>query len=192
MINTLTKAVIFTRGAAAGDLAGTLAILLPCAPRGKVLESPAVIDGDGAVVSPDVWRDETDDEVCARVAARDLPADALDPRIVDIADLPTDRTFRNAWRDHDRAAEPVSLGLVAVDMIAAREVQRDRIRAARAPKLEELDVAYIRADESGRASEKAAITARKQALRDATADPAIEAAKTPAALAMVWPAALND
>ena len=54
-------------------------------------------------------------------------------------------------------------------------------------KLAALDVEYQHADERGDVAEKARIAAKKQALRDVTADPAIEAAQTPEALKAVWP-----
>ncbi|MEJ0012348.1 MAG: hypothetical protein WDM94_06895 [Bauldia sp.] len=77
-------------------------------------------------------------------------------------------------------------------MDKARAIHCDRMRAARAPRLAALDIAYQRADESGDAAAKAAVAARKQALRDVTADPAIAAAETPDALKAVWPEILQD
>lgn len=65
------------------------------------------------------------------------------------------------------------------------------MRAARAPKLAALDIAYQRADEAGDDAEKARITALKQALRDVTSDPAIEAATTTEILKSVWPDILS-
>ena len=115
------------------------------------------------------------------VMAKDIPGDAVDIKVVDAADIPVDRTFRNALTmdlDHD--------------MAKARDIWRDKIRAERAPKLDALDVAYQRADEAADAKAKADIAAIKQALRDATADPEIEQATTCAELKAVWPAALKD
>ena len=96
--------------------------------------------------------------------------------------IPQERRFRGAWRDRGR---------VAVDMPAAREIHREHLRVLRAPKLAALDTAYMRADEARDQAAKTRIAAEKQALRDVTADPAIEAAKTPEALAAVLPAALR-
>jgi hypothetical protein len=48
-----------------------------------------------------------------------------------------------------------------------------------------LDMAYLRADESKDEVAKATIAAEKQALRDAPADPAIDAAGTPEELKAV-------
>src|SRR5688572_16429081 len=52
----------------------------------------------------------------------------------------TDRTFRNAWKDGPRKPD--------VDMPKAREIVRHRLREARAPLLDALDIAYQRADET--------------------------------------------
>jgi len=83
--------------------------------------------------------------------------------------VPTDRTFRGAWQFNGDAVE--------IDMVAARDIHRDNLRAERKPLLEALDVAYMRAleDDTGTVD----ITAEKQALRDVTADPRIDAAATP-------------
>lgn len=82
--------------------------------------------------------------------------------------------------------------MITVDMPKARDIWRDKIREERKPKLEQLDVDFMRAVEADDATEKAAIATKKQALRDATSDPAIEAAATPEALKLVRPAALDD
>lgn len=81
--------------------------------------------------------------------------------------------------------------MIKVNMTKAVEIKKDMIRAERAPILEELDVAFMRAVEAGDEKAKAEIAAKKQALRDATKDPAITAAKTPEELKAVVPAALQ-
>lgn len=48
------------------------------------------------LVSPAVYRDETDEEFLTWVAAKDVP-EGKPYQIVDVADIPTDRTFRDAW-----------------------------------------------------------------------------------------------
>ena len=102
-----------------------------------------------------------------------------------VEDAPSDRTFRNAWRlDGD--------GAVEVDMDKAREIHREKLRGIRKPLLEALDVEYQRADEAGNTAEKKRVAAKKQALRDVTADPAIDAASTPDELKAVIPAALTE
>lgn len=111
---------------------------------------------------------------------------AVSWRIVpdDMLDEATDRTFRNAWKDGG-GNKP------EVDMPKAREIQRDRLRAVRDPLLAALDLEYMRADESGDQQGKKAIAARKQVLRDVTADPSIEAAATPDELKVAGLSVLN-
>ena len=82
--------------------------------------------------------------------------------------------------------------MIKVNMDKAVEIKKDMIRAERAPKLEALDVAFMRAVEAGDAEKQAEIAAKKQALRDATDDPAITTAKTPEELKAAVPAALQE
>src|SRR5262249_31281379 len=56
--------------------------------------------------------------------------------------LPTDLTFRDAWRDNGGEA-------IGVDTAVCREIWRDKMRVARAPKFRELDIAFQRALETG-------------------------------------------
>lgn len=97
--------------------------------------------------------------------------------------LPAERTFRNAWEANS------GTGLISVDMEAARDIWRDKIRTARTEPLELLDTAFMKALESG--ADTTQIVADKQALRDAPSDPAIDAATTPEELAAVQPAGLT-
>ena len=80
--------------------------------------------------------------------------------------------FFKAWVA-DFEAETVS-----VDMDIARDITADMIRTQRKPKLEELDVQYMRASEAKDDEKMAEIVAMKQVLRDLPASPAIQEAKT--------------
>jgi hypothetical protein len=82
--------------------------------------------------------------------------------------------------------------MIRVNMDKAREIKKDMVRAERAPKLEALDVEFMRAVEVGDAAAQATIAAKKQALRDATSDPVIINAATPEELKEATPAALID
>lgn len=114
-----------------------------------------------------------------------------DPSVVDLATarevpkgaIPQDRTFRAAWRQDGATIE--------TDMPHAREIWKQKMRVVRKKKLEELDAAYMRADEAGDTQRKRDIAAQKQALRDVTADPRIAAATTPEELKAVWPEVLK-
>lgn len=92
-------------------------------------------------------------------------------------DIPADRTYRNAWTWN---------GKIEHDMVKARNIHRDRMRLARKPKLEALDISYIKADEAGNTLLKSQIAAQKQVLRDVTILPAIETAATVEQLKAVW------
>jgi hypothetical protein len=80
---------------------------------------------------------------------------------------------------------------ITVNMSKARDLHRDRLRRLRAPKLAALDVAFIRAMETNDSGRLKDIAAQKQALRDVTADPRIDAAATPEALSAVVPEVLG-
>jgi hypothetical protein len=82
--------------------------------------------------------------------------------------------------------------MIRVNMDKARDIKKDMIRADRTPKLEALDVEFMRAVEAGDTATQATIAAKKQALRDATDDPAIAAATTPDELKAVVPTALQE
>ena len=71
-----------------------------------------------------------------------------------------------------------------IDMAKAREIHKTNIRAARAPKLAELDVEFQKALETGASTTD--IVAKKQALRDAPADAGIAAASDADALKAQW------
>lgn len=83
--------------------------------------------------------------------------------------VPSDRTFRGAWQFTGSA--------VTVDMAEAKNIQKDSLRAERKPRLEALDVAYMKALESGSGAD--AIATQKATLRDITADSRIAGASTP-------------
>jgi hypothetical protein len=75
--------------------------------------------------------------------------------------------------------------MISINLDKARQIHLDRMRSARKPKLEELDLAYMRAQEAG--SNTSEIVAAKQALRDVTKDPAVTAAQSPEDLKAAWP-----
>jgi len=82
--------------------------------------------------------------------------------------------------------------MITVNMTKAVEIKKEMIRQERKPKLEALDVEFMRAVEAGDADKQAEIAAKKQALRDATDDPAITSATTPDELKAVVPSALAE
>ena len=110
------------------------------------------------IVAPDY--DGTMEDLLKRV----VPANCQDSAdIVEIDTVPSDRTFRNAWV----TAKGKS---VEVDLDKSKDIAKDKVRQARTPKFQELDIAYQRADEAGDADAKAAVVVKKQTARDATAN----------------------
>ena len=71
-----------------------------------------------------------------------------------------------------------------IDMAKAKEIHKDKIRAARAEKFKELDVEFTKALEAGTSTTD--IAAKRQALRDAPADSAITNAADTDALKAQW------
>ena len=125
------------------------------------------------------------------VAKKDCPEGA---KIVDRTDLDgLDNDFRNAWScDSDMSP--------TVDMTLAKDVWRDKIRKARKPKLEELevrkplleeqDILFMRAQEAG--EDTSEIVATKNKLRDFPAKPEIDSATTVEELKAIWDNDLGD
>jgi hypothetical protein len=74
--------------------------------------------------------------------------------------------------------------MININMNKARDIHREKVREARNPKLAAKDVEFQRALETG--ANTSAIVAAKNALRDAPAASAIEAASTPDELKQAW------
>tara|TARA_B100000085_G_C18239725_1_gene389426 strand:+ start:122 stop:553 length:432 start_codon:yes stop_codon:yes gene_type:complete len=106
---------------------------------------------------------------------KDVP-DGLSYEIVEDSVIPTDRAFRNAWKQNNKTIE--------TDMAKAREIHKTNIRNARIPKLAELDIEFQKALETSASTTD--IVSKKQALRDAPADSAIASADTEAKLKAQW------
>ena len=71
-----------------------------------------------------------------------------------------------------------------IDMAKAKELHKDNIRNARSLKFPDLDVEYNKAQETGASTTD--IVAKKQALRDAPADSAIDSATDESGLKAQW------
>lgn len=127
---------------------------------------------------PEIYRDETDDEMVARVMAHDLAADAISPALVDRGALPAGPHFRECWAWDGTVAR--------VDMDRARAAHLVTIRAARDSALAATDVRALRDMEAvGQVSD--AVKAQRQALRDIPTAFDLSQATTPEALAALWP-----
>ena len=71
-----------------------------------------------------------------------------------------------------------------IDMAKAREIHKTKIRRVRKQKLADLDIEFQKAQETS--ADTSTIVSKKQALRDAPADSAINAASDEAALKSQW------
>lgn len=68
--------------------------------------------------------------------------------------------------------------IVTINMDKAKDIWRDKIRADRKPMLKKLDLEFMRAVEAGDTAKQQEIASEKQRLRNTTAHPDIESAKT--------------
>ncbi len=82
------------------------------------------------------------------------------------------------------------MSIIKTDMAKARELHKDKIREERQPLLDALDIEFQKALETDDATKKAEVIAKKQALRDAPADTAIDAATDEAGLKAQWNTAI--
>ena len=108
-------------------------------------------------------------------AIKDVPS-GLSYEIVEDSVIPTDRTFRNAWKQNNKTIE--------TDIAKAREIHKNNIRNARTPKFAELDIEFQKALETS--SSTTDIVSKKQTLRDAPADSGKASADTEAKLKAQW------
>jgi hypothetical protein len=111
-------------------------------------------------------------------AIKDVPANTP-YKIVDSLDI--DNDYFNAY---DYSEEPGA----EVNIDKAKAIHLDKFRAARAPKLAALDVAFMRAVEQGDATKQAEIAAEKQELRDITKTPLPDTLEE---IKAVWPSTLD-
>jgi len=133
------------------------------------------------VPSPDSrFINESEAQWLSRVIVKSAPANVSDLQIVSRDLLPQDRVFRAAWAMRDD-------GQVQVDMPAARDVHRNRLRRARKTLFRRADADISQAMAVADVDRVQATEAHRQTLRDVTQHPDIEAAQTPEELMRVWP-----
>ena len=108
-------------------------------------------------------------------AIKDVPS-GLSYEIVEDSAIPTDRSFRGAWKQNGKTIE--------TDMTKAKEIHKTNIRAARETKFAELDIEFQRALETS--ADTSTIVAKKQTLRDAPAASGISTAASEADLKAQW------
>ena len=108
-------------------------------------------------------------------AIKDVPS-GLSYEIVEDSAIPTDRSFRNAWKQNGKTIE--------TDMTKAKEIHKTNIRTARETKLAELDIEFQRALETS--ADTSTIVAKKQTLRDAPSASGISTAASETDLKAQW------
>ena len=109
------------------------------------------------------------------IIAKDVPS-GRKYRIVNDSDLPEDDVFRSAWTID-----------LTVDMDKAREIWMQNIRDSRDEKLNDLDLAWMRAMEMGEVEIAKSIALEKQGLRDLPTTINLNEFKKPDDLKGYWP-----
>jgi hypothetical protein len=92
------------------------------------------------------------------VIEKDIPNDATNIFIINVADLPSDRAYRDAWK-HDK-------GVISLNMERARVICMDKLRDERKPILESLDIDWMKAIGTKNETLADEIESKRQALRD--------------------------
>jgi hypothetical protein len=91
-------------------------------------------------------------------------------RAISDADIPADRTYRNAWTDDG--------SVIRHDMPKARDLHIQRVRRARGLRLEDLDAKWMRASGQKKQNEADEIESQRQTLRDLPMTLKVEEAQT--------------
>lgn len=81
--------------------------------------------------------------------------------------------------------------MITIDMEKAKNIWRNKIREARVPKLQQLDIEFQRSLESGNSQKQQEIAQKKQFLRDLTNASEITNATTIDELKAFWPEELK-
>jgi len=102
---------------------------------------------------------ETTENAVGRLCEMALP-EVADVLVCDIEKIPTDLTFRRAWKKGD-CKDPVK-----IDLEIAKTIHRDRLRHSCAVKIEELDVQLEVAIENDNLPEQVALKKTKKILRN--------------------------
>jgi hypothetical protein len=79
--------------------------------------------------------------------------------------------------------------MIKINIDKAKEIHKEKLRAARQPLLDKLDVEFTRALETG--ADTSEIVKKKQELRDVTNHPDLKKIKTPEKLKEFWPEILE-
>lgn len=147
-------------------------------------------DGGMSIVcpAPEFMARFPDEESALQRVMERLPADISDITICEVSEIPTDRTFRDAWQ-RDKTPSP---DVVGIDMEKARTIHMDRIRERRNAKLQALDAPWMRAMGQGDSATASQVEGERQKLRDVPQRFDLKKARTPDELKALWPSELED
>jgi hypothetical protein len=126
-------------------------------------EIATIVDEQGNTVpkTRTVTREEVVPLTIEEIAVKDVP-EGVPYKIVDLLDI--DDSYFNAYEFHAEDGAEVNID-------KAKAIHLDKFRAARAPKLQKLDVDYMKAIEVEDHVAASAIAVKKQELRDVTKTP---------------------
>jgi len=151
---------------------GSVTVRVPAQQARRMVADPVPV---GEKPKP---RWETDDEFLTRCMADPVHhGECESMTVMDKADVPRKDEYRNAWT--------FKAGKFGHDMVKARNLHRDLIREARKELFAQNDIAATWASINGDKAAMDAAKAEQKRLRDAPADPRIEAATTIAQLRAV-------
>ena len=125
----------------------------------------------------------TEDEAITAVQAKDVPPDATNIEVMELASLPSNREFRNAW-------EKPGAGVPTVAMSKARDIHAERMAHVQVAEIARLKVEERKErlnDNTAQADAHAATVIALEALDLNVLATQIAAAPNPTALAAVWP-----
>ncbi len=143
-------------------------------------------NGSVSIVTLSIKPDRDIDQAITLWFTQRVPSDATNVQVIDTVDIPTDRTFRNAWENKTTHVE--------VNMPKARIMHMDVIRKIRDIKLKILDTELMIAQEQQEQGDIALATSlisQKQVLRDIPQIFDLTVATTPDELKILMPSELK-
>lgn len=113
-------------------------------------------------IERDLGRALTQEEFQDFIIDKAIPTGSLNIRMLEDADIPADREFRDAWVD------TAPDNKVNVDVAKAKDVKLEELRTRRNVVLAQTDIEFTRAMEEGDMVKIASLKAKRAALRNAT------------------------
>ena len=127
---------------------------------------------------------ESEEDHLDRLQEKVLPIGATNVQRIEVEEVPTNRAFRDAWRQ-DVA------GKIETDMPLARDIHMQKIRNARVGNMHELDIQWNKHTGQGNTTAAAAVESQRQELRDLPETFDLSVHTTPEELYDAWPAIIT-